>query len=102
MQAVKMSLALCIALAACGGDATREAPAEQVVREAVGASGRDTAAPGPASEGATPSAPRAGDSCGRPVVDGNGVGIIRIGMPADSVKARCIVVRDTIELRSEG
>lgn len=36
------------------------------------------------------------------MIDSAGIGGVRIGMPADSVTARCDVVRDTIELRSEG
>jgi len=102
MQAMRFAPVLCLALAACSGDATREAPAEQVVREAVGGSGGDTMPGAPAPQSAAPSAPRAGDACGRPVVDGNGIGVIRIGMPVDAVKARCIVARDTMELRAEG
>src|SRR5690348_17353400 len=97
-----VAVALGISLTACTGDTSREAPAEQVVREAVGASQSDTMRRSPASDTATPSAPSAGDECGRPVVDGDGIGAIRIGMPAESVKTRCHVVRDTMELRAEG
>jgi hypothetical protein len=99
---MRRALALCIALSACSGDGSREAPAEQEVREAVGATQRDTARAASASESASAITPRAEDACGRPVVDGSGIGAIRLGMPAETVKTRCLVVRDTVELRSEG
>ena len=40
--------------------------------------------------------------CGDAVVTGAGVGALRIGARVDSVRARCRVVRDTVELRAEG
>jgi hypothetical protein len=40
--------------------------------------------------------------CGPPVIDSAGVGALRIGVPLDSVRARCLVLRDTVELRAEG
>lgn len=98
MQTVRLALIACIAMVGCSAEGAREAPAEQAVREAVqGAEQQPTAQPAPA-----PGDPGIARSCGRPVVDGDGVGAIRIGMPADSVKAHCAVVRDTMELRSEG
>jgi hypothetical protein len=36
------------------------------------------------------------------VLDGGGVGALRIGALVDSVRARCALVRDTTELRAEG
>ena len=90
-------------LLACSGEQSREAPAEQVVREAVqGAEQRAGAAAEAQDSVSASAAPRPADTCGRPVVDGNGVGAIRIGMAVDSVKAHCVVARDTVERRSEG
>ena len=94
----------CVAVAGCSGQGSREAPAEQVVREAVQGAEQETDTV-PRDTGTTSaSAPTAGRAaaCGRPVVNGDGVGDIRIGMSADSVKARCAVVRDTVERRTEG
>lgn len=104
MPAVKLALAFGIVLLACSGQQSREAPAEQLVREAVqGAEERaDTATSAPDSAVSTSIAPRPSKTCGRPVVDGNGVGAIHIGMTVDSVKAHCVVARDTVERRSEG
>ena len=50
-----------------------------------------------AAGGAVP-APR----CAPAVLSGAGVGALRVGAPIDSVRARCAVVRDTVELRAEG
>jgi hypothetical protein len=93
-----------VTLAGCSGQSSREAPAEQVLREAVqGAEqGTDTGARATDSASAAVSVARPAGSCGRPIVDGEGVGNIRIGMAADTVKARCVVVRDTVERRAEG
>lgn len=104
MPTVRWTLALCVVLAGCGGPSSREAAAEQVLREAVrGAEqGTDTAARPADSASATSSAARPAGTCGRPVVDGDGVGSIRIGMSADTLKAVCVVARDTIERRTEG
>jgi hypothetical protein len=101
---VRLTLALCVALLACSSERSREAPAEQVVREAVQGAEQGTDAAGQAQDSApsASAAPRPGDSCGRPVVDGDGVGAIRIGMTVDSVEARCTIARDTVERRSEG
>lgn len=95
---------LCVALVACGGQGSREAPAEQVLREAVqGAEqGSDSAARATDSAAASASVARPAGSCGRPIVDGDGVGNARIGMSADSLKSQCVVVRDTVERRTEG
>lgn len=105
-HAVRIALILYGALAACSGERSGEAPAEQAVREAVQAEVQDPqqgATPPAATTGTTsPGAPRVADSCGRPVIDGDGVGSIRIGIAADSVKALCAVARDTMELRAEG
>jgi len=102
LHALKVLPVLCAFLAACSSGPSGEAPAEQAVREAVQESSQDSALAGaPSSSGAAPAQPVAA-SCGRPVVDGDGIGAIRIGMAADSVKALCAVVRDTVELRSEG
>ena len=110
MPAMKWAAALCIVLAACSDQGSREAPAEQVVREAVQGAEQeaDTAIPQRGTASATDTAlstsatARPAGSCGRPVVDGDGVGSIRIGLAADTVKARCVVVRDTVERRTEG
>ena len=101
---MRWALALCVALVGCSGQASREAPAEQVLREAVqGAEqGADTGARVTDSASAAASVARPAGSCGRPIVDGDGVGNIRIGMSADTVKAHCVVVRDTVERRTEG
>ena len=103
-HAVTLAVVLCVALAACSGERSGEAPAEQAVREAVQAEVQDSeqGRSPPAAETMPSEPPRAADACGRPVIDGDGVGSIRIGMPADSVMALCNVVRDTMELRSEG
>lgn len=97
---MRRALLLCAALIGCSDQPSREAPAEQVLREAVqgAANGVDTAAR------VADSAPvaRATTSCGRPVMDGDGVGNVRIGMRVDSVKAQCTVLRDTVERRVEG
>jgi len=98
MQAVTLALALCVVAIGCGGQ--REAPAEQVLREAV--QGADSSAH-PGDSATTTAAPTPSIvSCGRPVMDGDGVGNVRIGMAVDTVKARCSILRDTIERRSEG
>lgn len=103
---VELALALCVvALVGCAEEGTREAPAERAVREAVreaaqGAGQPTAPTPESASGARVPSG--ASDSCGRPVVSGDGVGGIRLGMAADTVKAHCNVVRDTVERRSEG
>lgn len=104
MPAMRWMLALVVTLAGCSGQSSREAPAEQVLREAVqGAEqGTDTGARATDSASAAVSVERPAGSCGRPIVDGEGVGNIRIGMAADTVKARCVVVRDTVERRAEG
>jgi hypothetical protein len=97
-------LALGVVLVGCSGQASREAPAEQVLREAVqGAEqGADTAARVTDTASSTASEARPAGSCGRPIVDGDGVGKIRIDMAADTVKAQCVVARDTVERRTEG
>lgn len=88
---------LCLVLAACGGDHVQEAPAEQAVREAMQQAVQEAPPP------AVPGVPTGSvGPCGAPVVDSDGLGAIRIGMDADSVKARCTVARDTVELRTEG
>jgi hypothetical protein len=104
MPAMRWLLPLVVTLAGCSGQSSREAPAEQVLREAVqGAEqGTDTGARATDSASAAVSVARPAGSCGRPIVDGEGVGNIRIGMAADTVKARCVVVRDTVERRAEG
>jgi hypothetical protein len=75
-----------------------------VLREAVqGAEqGTDTAARATDSSAEGASVARPAGSCGRPIVEGDGVGSIRIGMSADTLKSRCVVARDTIEQRAEG
>lgn len=104
MPAMRRALALCAALAACSGQGSREAPAEQVLREAVqGAEqGTDSAVRTDDSAAASASATRPAGSCGRPIVDGDGVGSIRIGMSADTLKSQCVIARDTVERRTEG
>lgn len=105
MPAVKLPLALCILLLGCAGEGASEAPAERAVREAVREAAQapdQPAAAAPESASAVQQPSGAPESCGRPVVDGDGVGRIRLGMAADSVKAHCTVVSDTVELRSEG
>jgi len=110
MPAMRWALAFCVVLVGCSGQASREAPAEQVVREAVQGAEQETdtaiprsgAAPATDSAPSTSAAAQPAGSCGRPVVNGDGVGTIRIGMPADTVKARCVVARDTVERRTEG
>jgi len=101
MPALRRALLLCAALAGCSGERAAEAPAEQAVREAM----QGAEQPAPAAT-ATPAdsdvASVVVGSCGRPVIDGDGVGGIRIGMAVDTVKAHCPLVRDTVELRSEG
>lgn len=103
---VELALALCVvSLVGCAGEGTSEAPAERAVREAVREAAQGSDEPNaPAPESASPAREPSGasESCGRPVVSGDGVGGIRLGMPADTVKSRCNVVRDTMELRSEG
>jgi hypothetical protein len=101
---MKWALALCVVLAGCSGQSSREAPAEQVLREAVQGAEQeaDSAARAPDSTTATDPASRPAGSCGRPIVDGDGVGKIRIGMSADTLKSQCVVVRDTVERRTEG
>lgn len=97
-------VALCAVLAACSGERAGEAPAEQAVRQAVQETeqqANDTAFQASAPE-MPPEPVRASGSCGRPVIDGDGVGAVRLGMAADSLKVHCSVVRDTVELRSEG
>ena len=97
MRIVKRGLAICVVIIACSGDHAQEAPAEQAVREAMQQAVQDApppAAPGVAAASLGP--------CGAPMIDGQGVGAIRIGMDADSVKARCHVARDTVETRTEG
>lgn len=102
MHALKVVPVLSALLVACSSGPSGEAPAEQAVREAVQESVQDSAQGGaPSSPGASP-AQHVAASCGRPVIDGDGIGTIRIGMAADSVKALCVVVRDTVERRSEG
>lgn len=87
-----------VMLIGCSGPQSREAPAEQVVREAV--QGADSAGRTPDSAPVASVVP--GVSCGRPVMDGDGVGNVRIGMAIDTVKAHCTVLRDTVERRTEG
>ena len=87
---MRLRVALCLALAACTGERASEAPAEQAVREAV----QQAVQAAPPSTTAAP--------CGAPVVDGDGIGGVRIGMDVDSLKAHCVVARDTVELDSEG
>jgi ligand-binding SRPBCC domain-containing protein len=41
-------------------------------------------------------------ACDEATVTGSGIGVLRIGTPVDSVRARCRIVRDTIERRAEG
>jgi hypothetical protein len=94
---VRLAVACCIVLAACSGEHSAEAPAEQAVREAMQQAVQDAPPALVPAGDVMPGAP-----CGTPVVDGNGVGAVRIGMEADSVKAHCVVARDSVELRSEG
>lgn len=97
MQAVRHVVALCLVVAACSGEHAQEAPAEQAVREAVQQAVQEAPPP------ATPGDPAgSAGSCGAPMIDGDGLGAIRIGMDADSVKARCSIARDTVERRTEG
>jgi hypothetical protein len=75
-----------------------------VLREAVQGAEQnaDTAARPTESAASTASSAQPAGGCGRPVIDGDGVGSIRIGMSADSLKAKCAVARDTVERRTEG
>lgn len=57
--------------------------------------GGDSASPPASSSVAT--AP-----CSAATITGDGVGAVQIGAPLDSVRARCVVLRDTTELRDEG
>jgi hypothetical protein len=50
---------------------------------------------------AAPAAPAA-SPCGDGTIRETGLGELRIGLPVESVKSRCTVVRDTTELRAEG
>ena len=102
MPALTRVLPLCLVLAACSSGHDAEAPAERAVREAMQGAEQPPAPSTSTSRDSAGDAPVVIGSCGRPVIDGNGVGAIRIGMAADSVKARCPVVRDTVERRSEG
>ena len=93
MQAVKKLLAACIALSACtanGPGADRHADSASTTTNAGGGAV------------AGPTARETARSCGEPVIDGNGVAAVRIGIPVDSVRARCTVVRDSVELDGEG
>lgn len=104
-SAVKLALALCLGLAACAGEGAREAPAERAVREAVREAAQDSGQltrTGADSGSAARQPSAVSDACGRPVIDGEGVGGIRLGMEVDTVKAHCAIIRDTVELRSEG
>jgi hypothetical protein len=56
----------------------------------------------PPVSGASAAAAVSTPTCGTPVIEGNGIGAVRIGVPADSVHARCTVVRDTVKRRTEG
>ena len=63
----------------------------------------------PAVEKTTAAAPASVDGtagrrarCAPAAFDGRGIGALRIGLPVDSLRALCRVVRDTTELRDEG
>ena len=63
----------------------------------------------PAVEKSTAAAPASFDSasrrrasCAPAALDGRGIGALRIGLPMDSLRTLCRVVRDTTELRDEG
>jgi hypothetical protein len=102
MRTLSCALALSVALVACSSEHAAEAPAEQAVREAMQGAEQQLAPATSAAHEPADNASLVVGSCGRPVVDGDGVGAIRIGMDVDTVKARCPIVRDTVELRSEG
>ena len=55
-----------------------------------------------AAAGTTPAAAAQTLACGATTISGDGIGALRIGAPADSVRRQCVVVRDTTELRGEG
>ncbi len=101
VPALMRILALCLVFIACSGEHAAEAPAEQAVREAMQGAEQPVAST-PTVQDPAGDASLVVGSCGRPVIDGDGVGSIRIGMAADTVKAHCPIVRDTTELRSEG
>ena len=104
MRSLRTALLTCAAIVACTSERAPEAPAEQAVREAMQDAGNSASQPTVQAPQTMPPAtapPHAG-SCGRPIIDGDGLGGIRIGMTADTVKAHCTVVRDTMELRTEG
>jgi len=94
---VRLAIACCLALAACSGEHAAEAPAEQAVREAMQQEVRNAAPPESLSGGVEPA-----PACGTPVMDGNGIGAVRIGMEVDSLKAHCVVTRDSVEQVNEG
>jgi len=94
---LKFVLAASVVVSACSSEQAQEAPAEQAVREAMQQAVQE--APPPFVPGV---APGSVGLCGVPVIDGDGLGAIRIGMNADSVKSRCTVARDTMEMDNEG
>jgi hypothetical protein len=41
-------------------------------------------------------------NCGTRAITGNGIGDLRVGMTPDAVRAKCVVLRDTTRLATEG
>ena len=78
-------VALLFLAAGCGGKPTPVGP---------------PAAPAPRAVAARAATPAPAKSCGleSAILAGDRVGAVRLGMPADSVKALCIVARDTTEM----
>jgi hypothetical protein len=88
---IPIALILAASVAACRGDAG-------------GARGRTASgatAAGATAAGTSATASAARD-CGTPLIEGSGVGQLRIGASVDSVGARCIVLRDTTVTDNEG
>lgn len=90
MKGRSIVVLVCASLAAC----TRERPADSPADSPANAArARDTAA-------STARAPAA--DCGADVMSGEGIGALRLGMTADSLRARCRVLRDTTAPGAEG
>jgi hypothetical protein len=91
MMRSRFAIAFLLAAAACR---TETRSAQPPPEEATTSTGKAAKGPDTGSSVRKP--------CSAASFDGRGVGVVRIGLPVDSLRALCPVVRDTTELRDEG
>lgn len=100
-------LALLALSLACGGDAEHSARGDSAARDTGAAASTSPASPStgeatPAATGDASRPPRATPNCPSAPVTGEGVGAVRLGMKADSLRAACAGTVERREPADEG